>query len=618
MPPASNKHRRRPAGPSGPKGNGKKPRRADAEAVELAELEARIEATKPARGSDAGIAPEKAAASSGGGGSGNASSVSAAAATGASPTASTSAYPPMAGRRRFDELPLTRATLHGLALSGYTTMTAVQRAALPHALAGRDVLGAAKTGSGKTLAFVIPLLEALRRARWSPLDGLGALVLSPTRELGTQIFSTLGRVGRQGNEISSAVLSAGLLVGGRDVREEALRVSGLTILVATPGRLLQHMDESPGFDASRLQVLVLDEADRLLDMGFAPTLDAILANLPRPRAAVEAEMAKKKKKNAAAASPSTSSPSPSPSLFGGHEGRQTLLFSATQTKRVADLARLSLRDPERVAVHEQAPEPTPPRLRQAFAVVQLPDKADVLWAFIKSHLQSRVVVFFATCKQVRFSSFFFSSASSVSVSVLLSLTYSLTHSEKKNAQVRFFHEALRRLRPGTPLRALHGGMKQGARAAAFEQFVGDVTGKKRGSSSSSSPAGGKKDKNSSSPPSNASGSGVLLATDVAARGLDFPAVDWVLQVDCPDDAATYVHRVGRTARYTARGRALMLLTPSEREGCVSKLAAAGVPLSEAKVNPAKGAPVTPALAALLSKSPDLKQAAQRAVQSYAR
>ena len=189
-------------------------------------------------------------------------------------------------------------------------------------------------------------------------------------------------------------------------------------------------------------------------------------------------------------------------------------------------------------------------------------------------------------------------------------------------QVRFFHEALRRLRPGTPLRALHGGMKQGARAAAFEQFVGDVTGKTRGAGSSSSPAGKNKDKNSANAPSpssaSGSGSGVLLATDVAARGLDFPAVDWVLQVDCPDDAATSVHRVGRTARYTARGRALMLLCPSEREGCVSKLAAAGVPLSEVKVNPSKGAPVTPALAALLSKSPDLKQAAQRAVQSYAR
>ena len=493
----------------------------------------------------------------------------------------------MAGRRRFDELPLTRATLHGLALSGYATMTAVQRAALPHALAGRDVLGAAKTGSGKTLAFVVPLLESLRRARWSPLDGLGALVLSPTRELGTQIFSTLGRVGRQGSEVSSssAVLSAGLLVGGRDVREEALRVSGLTILVATPGRLLQHMDESPGFDASRLQVLVLDEADRLLDMGFAPTLDAIIANLPRPRAAVEAELAKKLARKG---TPGPLAPASSSSLFGGHEGRQTLLFSATQTKRVADLARLSLRDPERVSVHEQAPNPTPPRLRQAFAVVALPDKADVLWAFIKSHLSSRVVVFFATCKQVR-----------------------------------FFHEALRRLRPGTPLRALHGGMKQGARAAAFEQFVGDVTGKKKVATAAA--AGGNKnkdkDKNSAANEKNSSsssGSGVLLATDVAARGLDFPAVDWVLQVDCPDDAATYVHRVGRTARYTARGRALMLLTPSEKEGCVSKLAAAGVPLSEVKINPAKGAPVTPALAALLSKSPALKEAAQRAVQSYAR
>lgn len=263
-----------------------------------------------------------------------------------------------------------------------------------------------------------------------------------------------------------------------------------------------------------------------------------------------------------------------------------MLFSATQTKRVADLARLSLRDPERVSVHEQAPAPTPPRLRQAFAVVALPDKADVLWAFIKSHLRCRVVVFFATCKQVR-----------------------------------FFHEALRRLRPGTPLRALHGGMKQGARAAAFEQFVGDITGKRAGSSSSPPPSvKGKREKNSSPPasPASASGSGVLLATDVAARGLDFPAVDWVLQVDAPDDEATYVHRVGRTARYTAKGRALMLLAPSEKQGCVSKLTAAGVPLSEVKINPAKGAPVTPALAALLSKSPDLKQAAQRAVQSYAR
>lgn len=574
-PSTSNKHRRRAAPgapPSGPNGSNKKPRRADAEASEISELEARIAATQPARGSDAGMAPEKATS-----GMGNALGVAAAvaaAANGTSASASTSSYPPMAGRKRFDELPLTRATLHGLSVSGYTTMTAVQRAALPHALAGRDVLGAAKTGSGKTLAFVIPLLESLRRARWSPLDGLGGLVLSPTRELGTQIFSTLGRVGRQGNEVSSAVLSAGLLVGGRDVREEALRVSGLTILVATPGRLLQHMDESPGFDASRLQVLVLDEADRLLDMGFAPTLDAILANLPRPRAAVEAELAKKKKKVGA---PLDSSSSASP--FGGHDGRQTLLFSATQTKRVADLARLSLRDPERVSVHEQAPSPTPPRLRQAFAVVSLPDKADVLWAFIKSHLKCRVVVFFATCKQVR-----------------------------------FYHEALRRLRPGVPLRALHGGMKQGARAAAFEQFVGDVTGNKRVVGSSSSGSGSKNEKSTSSN----SGSGVLLATDVAARGLDFPAVDWVLQVDAPDDAATYVHRVGRTARYTAKGRALMLLTPSEKEGCVSKLTAAGVPLNEVKINPAKGAPVTPALAALLSKSPDLKQAAQRAVQSYAR
>jgi ATP-dependent RNA helicase DDX10/DBP4 len=456
-----------------------------------------------------------------------------------------------ASARTFDDLPLSQATRDGLRASGYVTLTAIQRAALPHALCGRDVLGAAKTGSGKTLAFVVPLLEALYRARWTRLDGLGGLVLTPTRELAMQIFEELKKAGRKHD------LSAGLLIGGRAVGEESARVAQLSVLVATPGRLLQHMDETPGFDASGLKVLVLDEADRCLDMGFSATLDAILANLPPPRRLQQNtktrfggegddddendndDGAKKK--------------SPRTTFTYDLPGRQTLLFSATQTRSVRDLARLQLSQPEYLSAHAAAPSATPLRLQQAFCVLPADDKVDVLWSFVRSHLRARTIVFLSTCKQVR-----------------------------------FLYEAFRRLRPGVPLRALHGGMKQQKRAAVFSEF-GD-----------------------------SKGGGVLLATDVAARGLDFPSVDWVVQVDAPEDAAAYLHRVGRTARYMASGRALLLLAPSEREGALAALAAANVPIRQTRHNPQKVQRIGPALQALLSKSPELKAFAQRALAAYLR
>ena len=143
-------------------------------------------------------------------------------------------------------------------------MTDIQRAAIPHALAGRDVLGAAKTGSGKTLAFLVPMLELLYRERWGRMDGLGALVISPTRELAMQIFDVLRIVGQKHD------ISAGLVIGGKDKGEEAERIGGMNVLVCTPGRLLQHLDETPGFDASAVRILILDEADR-----SAPHLPAI-------------------------------------------------------------------------------------------------------------------------------------------------------------------------------------------------------------------------------------------------------------------------------------------------------------------------------------------------------
>ena len=213
------------------------------------------------------------------------------------------------GTLRFDSLPISRKTLQ--ALNGkFDVCTEIQAAAIPHALAGRDILAAAKTGSGKTLAFIIPVIERLYTARWSHDDGLGALIISPTRELAMQIFEVLRVAGKKHD------FSAGMVTGGKkEYEEEQAMITAMNILVATPGRLLAHLEETAGFDGSALQLLVLDEADRILDMGFQAQLDGILSYLPTQR--------------------------------------QTMLFSATQTKSVKDLARLSLKNAQYLAVRDK-------------------------------------------------------------------------------------------------------------------------------------------------------------------------------------------------------------------------------------------------------------------------
>ncbi|XP_057486371.1 DEAD-box ATP-dependent RNA helicase 32 [Actinidia eriantha] len=413
-----------------------------------------------------------------------------------------------AGCKKFDQLPLSRKTKDGLREAKYAKMTEIQRASLPHALCDRDILGAAKTGSGKTLAFIIPVLEKLYRARWGPEDGVGSIIISPTRELAGQLFEVLKSVGK------NHTFSAGLLIGGRkDVDEEKERVNDLNILVCTPGRLLQHMDETPNFDCSQLQVLVLDEADRILDVGFKKALNAIVSQLPKRR--------------------------------------QTLLFSATQTKSVQDLARLSLKDPEYLSVHEESVTATPNRLRQTAMVVPLDKKLDMLWSFIKAHLNSRILVFLSSCKQVR-----------------------------------FVFEAFKKLRPGIPLKCLHGRMKQERRMGVYSQFCETRS--------------------------------VLFSTDVASRGLDFnKAVDWVIQVDCPEDVATYIHRVGRTARYLSGGRSVLFLMPSEMK-MLEKLQEKKIPVQFIKANTKRLQPVSGLLAALLVKEEELQHLAHRSFVTYLR
>ncbi|XP_041749790.1 probable ATP-dependent RNA helicase DDX10 isoform X2 [Coregonus clupeaformis] len=356
---------------------------------------------------------------------------------------------------RFSDFPISKNTLRGLMEAQYRQPTEIQRQTIGFALQGKDVLGAAKTGSGKTLAFLIP-----------------------------------------------------------DLKNESEKIHRTNIIICTPGRLLQHMDETAAFHASDLHMLVLDEADRILDMGFSDTINAIVENLPKTR--------------------------------------QTLLFSATQTKSVKDLARLSLKDPEYVWVHEKAKFSTPATLEQNYVVCELHQKVNMLFSFIRSHLQKKVIVFFACCKEVQ-----------------------------------YLFRVFCRLRPGMPILALHGKQQQMKRVEVYNDFI--------------------KKKNA-----------VLFATDIAARGLDFPAVNWVLQFDCPEDANTYIHRVGRTARYKEGGEALLVLLPSEEESMLSQLQEKKVPINRIQVNPEKLASVQQKLEAFLAQEKEQKERAQRCFVSYLR
>lgn len=210
---------------------------------------------------------------------------------------------------RFSDLPISRSTTTGLFKSKFVKMTEVQRASITHALAGRDIVCCARTGSGKTLAYLIPVVEKLYKLRWSAMDGLGALVLVPTRELGIQAFEVLRSFAGFHD------MSAALIIGGKDLIEEQQHIKTMNIVIATPGRLLQHMDETSQFVYDNLKILVMDEVDRMLDMGFRNDVDQIMQNLPSKV--------------------------------------QNLLYSATIGRSVKDLARLKLkRDHEYIQIHD--------------------------------------------------------------------------------------------------------------------------------------------------------------------------------------------------------------------------------------------------------------------------
>ena len=412
--------------------------------------------------------------------------------------------------RTFEEFPISKRTIQGLKQYKFSKMTPIQLATIPLALSGKDIMGEARTGSGKTVAFLVPLLERLVRSKWTQYDGLGALVISPTRELAIQIFKVLKQIGCRHE------FSAGCIVGGRDIATEKLGVPNASILISTPGRLVHHIDQTRVFNVDNLQMLVLDEADRILDMGFQSEMEQILSAL-------------------------------SPSL----DSRQTLLFSATLINSVRRLGSLSLKSPEIVSVSRD--EVVPSKLKQFWMETELDRKVESLFGFIRSHSKQKIIVF-VSCRK----------------------------------QVRFFYEALLKLKIGgqCTFHQLQGNLSFGKRLGEFEAF------------------------------SQKSDSAVLISTDVAARGMDIPKVDWVVQMDYPECFDDYIHRIGRTARFNNAGNSLIFVMPEEVEKFHHDLNLKRISATIVTPNSKRIHSVSARLRALLASDPALKHLGTRATALY--
>ncbi|KAK9455022.1 P-loop containing nucleoside triphosphate hydrolase protein [Dipodascopsis uninucleata] len=410
--------------------------------------------------------------------------------------------------KTFTELSLSEQTLKAITEDmKFTSLTAVQARTIPPLLAGRDVLGAAKTGSGKTLAFLIPAVEMLRSLRFKPRNGTGVIVVTPTRELALQIFG----VARELMKYHSQTF--GIVIGGANRRAEADKLSrGVNLLIATPGRLLDHLQNTQGFIFRNLKALVIDEADRILEIGFEDEMRQIVKILPK-------------------------------------DDRQSMLFSATQTTKVEDLARISLRPgPLYINVDEHKDVSTVEGLEQGYVVCDSDKRFLLLFSFLKRNIKKKIIVFLSSC-----------------------------------SCVKYFGELLNYI--DLPVLDLHGKQKQQKRTNTFFEFCNAKQ-------------------------------GILICTDVAARGLDIPAVDWIIQFDPPDDPRDYIHRVGRTARGSnGRGKSLMFLLPSEL-GFLRYLKAAKVPLNEYEFPSNKIANVQGQLEKLVSGNHFLNQSAKDGYRAY--
>ncbi len=370
----------------------------------------------------------------------------------------------------FDELGLSQKVLAAVEASGYTEPTPIQQQAIPHVLSGRDVLGIAQTGTGKTASFVLPMLTRLEKGR-ARARMPRTLILEPTRELAAQVEENFVRYGKNHK------LTVSLLIGGVSFDEQLKKLDrGADVLIATPGRLLDHFERGKLL-LTAVEILVIDEADRMLDMGFIPDIERITKLLPFTR--------------------------------------QTLLFSATMPKEIQHLADSFMSNPERVEVSRPASVTS--------TVTQVWVNADREPARKRATL--RTVIREAT-----------------------DVTNAIIFCNRKR-DVAIVARSLER--HGFDAGALHGDMDQRARMAVLDSF-------RKGNLK------------------------ILVASDVAARGLDIPAVSHVYNFDVPSHAEDYVHRIGRTGRAGRSGTAVTLATKAESKyiGAIEKLIGEKVALTD--------------------------------------
>lgn len=243
---------------------------------------------------------------------------------------------------------------------GFTTMTEIQAKAIPPLLEGRDLVGSAKTGSGKTLAFLLPAVELINKLKFMPRNGTGVIIISPTRELSMQTFGVLKEL------MTHHYHTYGLIMGGANRSVEAEKLAkGINIIVATPGRLLDHLQNTPDFLYKNLQCFIIDEVDRILEIGFEEELKQIINLLPKRR--------------------------------------QTMLFSATQTEKIDAVSRLALKkQPTYVGVDDNKDEATVSGLEQGYIVCPSEKRLMVLFTFLKKNRKKKVMVFFSSCMSVKF------------------------------------------------------------------------------------------------------------------------------------------------------------------------------------------------------------------------
>ncbi|TNJ28101.1 putative ATP-dependent RNA helicase HAS1 [Giardia muris] len=360
----------------------------------------------------------------------------------------------------FTETTLSPFLIEALRQMGHTTMTKVQAKAIPLILMGKNVAAKAHTGSGKSLAFLLPAIDLIHKAGMRNRHGTGVLIITPTRELALQLYHVAAKL------VEATNIEIGLSIGGTSRQKEAnVLTRGACLLIATPGRLCDHLANTPGFKTDRLFLVVFDEADMLMDMGFADELSNIMRLLPGP------------------------------------DDRTACFFSATMSDRCVDVphVRVNKDTLEHIDVDSEAKSATREGFEQGYIICPPEQRFLLLYTFIKRRANKKIIVFF-----------------------------------NSRDSVEFYCEFLRHIGMKSVL-MLEGGMKQSHRTQTYNEFANAQF-------------------------------GVLFATNVAARGLDLPDIDFVIQYDPPESVESYVHRVGRACRGANGRKGMGILFLLENEG----------------------------------------------------